>query len=140
MAVASGTGAAHARTVQDERYPVELAWNAAVRLLRVEMGFEILERDRDTGFVLFTYRDSGRASPGSLEIVATQVDGVTGTRIIVQLAQMPTYAERHLLTRLSRKLREEYGEPPAAPRRPEPPAAAPEAPAAPPESPSPRAQ
>jgi hypothetical protein len=139
FAVAGVPSVARARSVQDERYPVEQTWNATIRLLRVDMGFEITERDRETGFVLFTYRDAGRSSPGSVEIIPSQVDGVAGCRIVVHLAQMPAYAERHLLARLARKLRDEYGEPPAPVRRPPaaPPANPPESPAAPPEGSAP---
>lgn len=113
------TDPAWARTIQDERYGVEQTWNATIRLLRVEMGFTIIERDREAGFVLFTYRDTSRTSPGSVEILPVQVDGVPGSRVIVHLAAMPSYAERHLLARLARKLREEYGEPRSPSRRPE---------------------
>src|SRR5687768_3511172 len=88
-----------ARVQQDERYAPDLAWNAAIRMLRVDMGFKILERDRDAGFILFTYRDGSHHSPGALEIIPTRVEGISGTRVIVQLSQMPTYAERHIATR-----------------------------------------
>ncbi len=112
---------AAARSVQDERYSCDVAWNAAIRLLHVDFGFPITERDRDAGFVLFTWRDPSHTSTGSMELIRTRVEGNDGCRIVVQLAQLPNYAERMILSRLSRKLREEYGEPPAA--RVDPPAA-----------------
>lgn len=107
---------AEARQTIDLPYPVEQSWNAAVRLVRVDMGFSIVERDRESGFLLFTYRDTTRSSSASIELVPTQVSGVSGVRVVVQIASMPTYMERHLLTRLDRKLHDDYGEP----RRPQP--------------------
>ncbi|MBL8681413.1 MAG: hypothetical protein JNK05_19705 [Myxococcales bacterium] len=106
---------AEARQSLDLPYPIEQAWNATVRLVRVDLGFTITERDRETGFVLFTYRDTTRTSAASIEIIPADVGGVVGVRVVVQVPQMPTYMERHLLTRLDRKLHEDYGEP----RRPQ---------------------
>jgi hypothetical protein len=113
---------AEARQWTDLPYPIEQSWNAAIRLVRVDMGFSITERDRDSGFLLFTYRDTTRSSPASIELIATDVGGVPGVRVVVQIAQMPSYMERHLLTRLDRKLHDDYGEPrrplPREPDRP----------------------
>lgn len=113
---------AEARQSIDLPYPVEQSWNAAIRLVRVDMGFTITERDRESGFLLFTYRDTTRSSPASIELIPADVGGVSGVRVVVQIAQMPTYMERHLLTRLDRKLHDDYGEPrrppPREPERP----------------------
>lgn len=106
---------AESRQSADLPYPIEQAWNAAVRLVRVDMNFAITERDRETGFLLFTYRDTTRASAASLELIPADVGGVVGVRVIAQIPSMPSYMERHLLTRLDRKLHEDYGEP----RRPQ---------------------
>jgi hypothetical protein len=113
---------ASARQTVDLPYPIEQAWNATVRLVRVDLGFTITERDRDTGFVLFTYRETTRTASASIEMIPTDVGGVVGVRVVVQIPQMPTYMERHLLTRLDRKLHDDYGEPrrppPREPERP----------------------
>ena len=61
-AVALQAAPAAARAVQDERYATEQTWNAALRLLRVDFGFAITERDRDAGFILFSYQDAGRST------------------------------------------------------------------------------
>jgi hypothetical protein len=107
---------AEARQSIDLPYPIEQSWNAAVRLVRVDMGFAITERDRESGFLLFTYRDTTRSSAASIELIPADVGGVVGVRVVVQIPAMPTYMERHLLTRLDRKLHDDYGEP----RRPPP--------------------
>lgn len=109
---------ADARTVRDEPYPLDTTWNAAVRMVRVDFGFTIEERDRDLGYFTFQYREGRRTVPGSVEVLRTETDGRQGTRIIVQVPQMPTYVESMMLQHLSRKLRAEFGEPP--PRRPTP--------------------
>ena len=120
------SGAAEARTVRDEPYPMETTWNAAVRLVRIDMGMPILERDQEMGFFTFTYREGSRAVQGSMEMVRTEVDGRPGARVIVQIPQMPTYVESLILTRLARKLRSEFGEPPPpVVRRPAPPPSTP---------------
>lgn len=117
---------AAARTVRDQPYSFATTWNAVVRLLHVDFGFPITERDADSGYLTFSYREGARAVPGSVEIVRTQVDGSDTARVIVSIPLMPTYVEAMIQTRLGRKLREEFGDPPA-PRRP-PPAAPPAAP------------
>ena len=124
LSLASAT--AEARTVRDEPYSMETTWNAAVRLVRIDMGLPILERDQEMGFFTFTYREGSRSVPGSMEMVRTEVDGRPGARIIVQIPLMPTYVESLILTRLARKLRSEFGEPPPpVVRRPAPPPANP---------------
>jgi hypothetical protein len=107
---------AQARVTQDERYSFDVTWNTAVRLIRVDFGFAITERDRETGFVMFNYVEQGRSTPGSIELVHARVEGVDGCRVVITLPQMPQYVERLIASRLARKLRDEYGEPPSAPR------------------------
>jgi hypothetical protein len=118
LAALGFTLGAEARTVRDEPYSLDTTWNAAIRLVRVDMGLAIQERDREIGYFTFIYREGVRAVPGSVEVVRTEMDGRSATRIIVQIPQMPTYTEAMMLTRLGRKLRTEYGEPPPPVRRP----------------------
>lgn len=112
--------AAEARIVRDHPYPRETTWNAAIRLIRVDMGCTITERDVENGYFTFDWRDGRRTVPGSIEVVPTQVDGRPGTRVIVQIPSMPTYVESMVLTRLGTKLRAEFGEPAPPPARPRP--------------------
>lgn len=124
---------AEARTVRDQPYPRETTWNAAIRLIRVDLGCPITERDVENGYFTFDWRDGRRTVPGSLEMVPTQIDGRPGTRVIVQISAMPSYVEAMVLSRLSRKLHTEFGEP--APPPPRTPPAAPTPPAQPPAQP-----
>lgn len=122
VALAFSPGEADARAEGDVPYPPAQVWNAALRMIRVDLGFEVLERDEAAGYVLFTYDDNGRKSPGSMELVRVAGDG-RPTKVVFQIRDMPRYHELNLVERLSRKLRGEYGDPP----RPRPPAKAPDA-------------
>jgi len=103
------------RTQSD--YPFDQVWNVAVRLVRVDLGFEVTERDAEGGFILFKYRgDMGGTFNASLEIVRPPPDGKVG--LVIQIPEMPRYTELWLLDRLARKLRDEYGAPPPRIRRP----------------------
>ncbi len=113
-----GSVSAEARTVRDEPYSVENTWNAAIRMVRVDFGFTIDERDRELGYFTFQYREGRRSVPGSVEILRAEVDGRPSSRVIVQIQQMPGYVESMMLQRLARKLRSEYGEVVVAPHRP----------------------
>jgi len=115
---------AAARTQRDLPYGVSQAWTTAIRLLRLDLGYEVGERDRDAGFVLFTYLEGETRCPGTLEVVERQLsDGRTGVRVVVTIPAMPSYVEQVLIDRLLRKLRDELGAPlPPPPRRRPPPA------------------
>lgn len=93
-------------------YPFEQVWNAAVRLVRVDLGFEVTERDAEGGFVLFRYRGESGTFNASLEVVRLQGNRVN---VICRIPEMPRYTEIFLVDRLTRKLRDEYGAPPPRP-------------------------
>jgi hypothetical protein len=102
---------ASAKTGYDSPYSYERTWNAATRLVRVDMGFKILERDENVGYVLFEYKSSesgSKISHGSIEILKRD----DSTSVIVQLPEMPKYHEQVMVDQLVRKLRAEYGDPP----------------------------
>ncbi len=113
---------ADAATSYDSTYGFERTWNAAVRLVRVDRGFKIDEKDDQTGYLMFEYRSpEGNAksvTPGTMEFVRSKEPDAP-VRVVVQLAQMPRYHEQSLLDALVRKMRNEYGDPPTA--RPKPP-------------------
>jgi hypothetical protein len=115
--VLSAHGSAGAKASLESAYGFERTWNAATRLVRVDLGFKITERDEGTGYLLFEYKspESGsKASAGSMEFLRR---GDNLTVVVVQLPEMPQYHEQVMTDRLARKLRAEFGEPP---RRPEP--------------------
>ncbi len=106
-------------------YTLSQNYSAALRLIRVDHGFEIVERDPDAAYIMFKYEshESGsRVTPGAIEMVPRR-DHV---QVFVKLPKMPRYHEEVMKTELERKLKEEYGEPPERPE-PEPPEEEPDA-------------
>jgi hypothetical protein len=109
---------ATAKASLESAYGFDRTWNAATRLVRVDLGLKITERDEGSGYLLFEYRspESGtKVSSGSMEFLRR---GDQSTVVLVQLPEMPQYHEQVLIDRLARKMRADYGEPP---RRSEPP-------------------
>jgi hypothetical protein len=110
LAVAS----AEARTDRLLTYRPNQAWASAVRFLRVDMGYRILERDREAGYLLFEYQEGGRTHNGSLEMIRVVETGRRYLRARLQIPSMPSYVEVVLFDKFERKLRNEYGDPPPA--------------------------
>jgi len=97
----------------DSPYTLAQTYNAALRLVRVDMGLTVTEKDPGVAYVLFEYKstESGtRVVPGSIQMLDTG----HSIKVVVQLGQMPRYHEQVLIDSLAKKLREEYGDP--APR------------------------
>jgi hypothetical protein len=103
---------AQARTVREAAYRYDQLWSTAVRFLRVDNGFVIIEQDKETGYVLFEYRDATRTVNGSVELVPGERGGMTFITIGIQIQNMPSYVEVMLVDKFMRKLRNELGEPP----------------------------
>jgi hypothetical protein len=104
---------ASAKSSYESAYGFDRTWNAGMRLVRVELGLKISEKDEGAGYLLFDYMspESGKkAVPGSMEFIRSKDTGTV--RVVVQIAQMPGYHEQVLVDSLARKLRNEYGDPP----------------------------
>jgi hypothetical protein len=113
-------GAADAKSAYESPYGYERTWNAALRLVRVDNGWKVTEKDDQSGYLIFDYKspESVKATSGSLELVRdSHGDGIVS--VLVQLPQMPRYHEQVLLDALASKMRHEYGDPPAPRRRPD---------------------
>jgi len=92
---------------------------AAVRFLRIDAGLTIVEKDAETGYVLFDLAEDGRVFRGALELVRIRDDdGHPGVRLVIRVADRPTYTETGLLNRLVYKLQREIRESPPAPEPP----------------------
>jgi hypothetical protein len=122
-AVVLASAIAEGKSSYESPYGYERTWNAALRLVRVDNGWKITEKDETSGYILFDYvsPESPKPTPGSIELVrGAEPDGPVG--VLAQLPQMPRYHERALLDALASKMRREYGDPPARPksRPPEP--------------------
>jgi hypothetical protein len=106
-------GSLEAKSSFDSPYTLTQTYNAALRLVRVDLGLTVTERDPSAAYILFDYKSSEsgrRLAPGAIEML----DSGRAIKVVIQLAQMPRYHEQVMSDALAKKLREEYGDP--APR------------------------
>jgi hypothetical protein len=117
------SGFAEARAEGTSDYSKTQTFTGALRYVRVDLGYDVIEKDLDAGYLMFRYEPPGRRgrpTHGSVEIVEAK----GRVMLYVKLPQMPSYHEVVLRDGLLKKLREEYGDPPrprpapAAPKRP----------------------
>jgi hypothetical protein len=129
LAAGAASSPASARVEANSGYSKLQTFSCALRLLRVDRGYEVVEKDPEAAYVLFRYPVSGQKerSNGSVEVVDTSA----GVRVFVQLPRLPEYHEALLRDALLKKLREEYGPPakPTPPAKPPAPAEKPKEPA-----------
>jgi len=113
-AVALTAGHASAKSAYASPYGYDRTWNAALRLVRVDNGWKVTEKDDQNGYLLFDYKspETGKTYPGTLELVRGR-DDESGVSVLVQLPAMPQYHEQVVLDALARKMRREYGDAPA---------------------------
>jgi hypothetical protein len=111
LAASLASGGAEARVEAESEYTKAQTYSGALRYLRVDLGYEVVERDPDAAYLIFRYTLTGqnkRSTNGTIEVVETR----TGVKLLVQIAEMPEYHERMLRDGLLKKLRVEYGAPP----------------------------
>jgi len=102
---------AEAKTSLPSRYSYQQTFGSALRLVKVDLDFEVTETNSKWGYFLFTYAnyESGkRKSRGSFQFVET--DGAV--QVALQIPTMPSYHEQIIIEKLKRKLFEEHGTPP----------------------------
>jgi hypothetical protein len=115
---------ATADTARQVSYPYERVWPAAVRFLRVDQKLKIIEKDQETGYVLFELVDDGKPFQGALQLSRSKdPERREATRLALKIGGRPSYVEDALLDKLERKLKDELGDP--APPPPAPPDAGP---------------
>ena len=107
----------YAKKTEDFRHSYSQVWGAAIRLIRVDQGYPIKDRDETVGYFLFDYEDDGRMYPGSVELVRIEDQGGGPIRVVIQIPAMPSYIERMLLDKLEKKLVDEYGVPAPPPKK-----------------------
>jgi hypothetical protein len=120
-AIVAASPDASAKSAYESAYGFDKTWNAGLRLVRVDMGLKVTEKDDTNGYLLFDYTssESGKKPvPGSMEFIRSKENGAV--RVVVQIPQMPGYHEQVLVDGLARKLRNEYGDPPKKPPTPAP--------------------
>jgi hypothetical protein len=110
---------AKARSEIEIPYTREQTFSGALRYLRVDLSYEVTEKDAKAAYLLFSFTDpelQKKSGHGSIEVVQRE----RTVRLSVNLPELPSYREELLQRGLLDKLREEYGEPPAAPPPPDP--------------------
>jgi hypothetical protein len=118
------THSATARVGGECEYSKSQTYSGALRYLRVDLGYEVTERDPDAAYLIFRYQLPGQnkaTATGTVEIV--DADG--HVKLFVQIPSMPEYHERVLRDGLVKKLHDEYGVP-SPPPKPAPPDKKPE--------------
>ena len=115
MVVLTGPDAS-AKGAYESAYGFDRTWNAGVRLVRIDLGMKVTEKDDATGYLMFDYKSpegGNKTVPGSMEFVRIKDSGAV--RVFVQIPAMPGYHEQVMVDSLQKKLRAEYGDPPAHP-------------------------
>jgi hypothetical protein len=113
LGLCSSVPAAWARVEASTEYSKAQTFSAALRFLRVDRGYEVLEKDADAAYLLFRYPlpGQGQSATGSVEVVET----TAGVKVYVRLPRLPAYQEAVLRDGLLHKLRDDYGAPPPKP-------------------------
>jgi hypothetical protein len=122
-AIAVTAGLADAKSTYESPYGYDRTWNAALRLVRVDNGWKVTEKDDRNGYLLFDYQapDTKKVSPGTLELIRGQ-ESDSPVSVLVQLPSMPHAHEQVMIDQLAMKMRHEYGDPPVRKKRkPQPP-------------------
>lgn len=116
LAVGLAAGPASADVKASFTYEPDIVWSTVVRLLRVDLGYDIAEQDRDNGYLLFVIHENGRDYNGSLELILGMGErGQATVDLSLRIAGLPENSEEGILRKLRTKLREDYGLPPRAP-------------------------
>ncbi|WP_428266125.1 hypothetical protein [Haliangium sp.] len=112
VALVVGAGPAAAKSSRVVRYSFEEVWSTALRLLRIDLGHEIVEKDAEAGYVIFAVNEDGKRFRGTFEVIRFQDgDGRDRLRLLVGIEDRPGYMEDLVLDKLERKLRKERGPP-----------------------------
>jgi len=120
LVLAAAPGAASAGgVVRPYGYAFDQVWSATVRLLRVDRGFKILEKDPETGYILFEFKESAkdeRSWRAGVELLRDKDEsGRTVIKVKIEIQDKPELPDAVLHDRLREKLRAEYGPPFSAP-------------------------
>jgi hypothetical protein len=95
-------------------------WKGAVRYLRVDRKYRIVEKDESSGFILFEYPLSNEQfGSGSVELVELVANREVRVRVVVRLNQGPMHLTYAIADGIAAKLRAEHGPPPPPRRAPD---------------------
>ena len=123
---------AHARVDGGSSYTKAQTYSGALRYVRVDLGYEVVEKDPDAAYLIFKYTAPGGSKPSAVTGTLEVIEASGGVRVFVNLPRMPEYYERVFRDGLLKKLRDEYGAPVVVTKKP-PEKAGADKPASPPE-------
>jgi len=103
---------ARASVETETTYSKSQTYNGALRYLRVDLGYEVVEKDEKAAYLLFRIATGGKKATtnGAIEIVEQEAG--ERVKVYVRLPELPHYHEQMLSDGLFQKLRSEYGDPP----------------------------
>lgn len=110
-----GIGQAEARAAHESPYTYRQTFGTALRLIKVDLAMRVLETNSEWGFFIFEYRSpaSGkRKNRGTVQFVKQSAK----VQVAVDVPQMPLHHEQMLVDKLKRKLSQDHGSPPRAPK------------------------
>lgn len=122
--------AADARVDGNSAYTKTQTYSAALRYVRVDLGYEVVEKDPEAGYLIFKYAATGASKTAVVTGTLEVIEASGGVRLFVNLPRVPEYYERLFRDGLLKKLRDEYGAAPGNTKR-APQSPAPDKPAAP---------
>ena len=128
QSVDSANAAVHPLMMIENRrvlsYPIDQVWPTAIRYLRIDRGFEIVDRDRDAGYLMFEFPlEEKRTGSGSVEMFeAVDSSGRPSVSISVNTGAGPVHLPNSILDGIASKVRAERGQPapPPPPSEPDP--------------------
>ena len=112
------TDPAAARVDASSAYSKAQTYSGALRYVRVDLGYEVVEKDPDAAYLIFKYVPTGGSKTSEVTGTLEVVDAGGSVRVFVNLPRMPEYHERVFRDGLLKKLREEYGAPPTPAKKP----------------------
>jgi hypothetical protein len=118
LAIAALTIPALARVDGSSAYTKVQTYSGALRYVRVDLNYEVVEKDPEAAYLIFKYTPPGGSKTSAVTGTLEVIEAGGGVRVFVNLPRMPEYHERVFRDGLLKKLKDEYGAPPAAPKKP----------------------
>jgi hypothetical protein len=111
LAIAALSPVADARVDGSSSYSKAQTYSGALRYVRVDLGYEVVEKDPEAAYLIFRYAAPGGSKDSSVTGTLEVVEAGGAVRLFVSLPRLPEYQERVFRDGLLKKLRDEYGPP-----------------------------
>jgi hypothetical protein len=118
LAMMAPTTSAEARVDGGSSYTKAQTYSGALRYVRVDLGYEVVEKDPDAAYLIFKYTAPGGSKTSAVTGTLEVIEANGGVRVFVNLPRLPEYYERVFRDGLLKKLRDEYGAPPVVAKKP----------------------